>query len=120
MLHEAGFTALFAGSLLTMAVISDVPVAPTGVTEALTLTTIARTVISVLLEIAGLALDVPVMVTCVSVCGGAAGALKVTVVEVGLLSVPAPLAGLRVQATPLLSGSPVTVLDTVTLPPAST
>jgi hypothetical protein len=44
----------------------------------------------------------------------------VTEEVVELLKLPAPVAGDRLQVTPLLAGSPVVVAETVTVPPACT
>jgi hypothetical protein len=74
-LQEAGSTPLFAGSLLTMAVICDVPPAPTGFTDATSETKMAAKSMLTGADCAGSAAEVAVMVTVTSLGGGVAGAL---------------------------------------------
>jgi hypothetical protein len=81
-IQDAGSTPAFAGSLLTMAVICDVPAgqgrdgqACTGLTDAVTLTKIAGTSRLTLLDCVGSAMEVAVIVTRTSLRGGVAGAL---------------------------------------------
>ncbi len=66
---------MFAGSLLTVAVITDVPVAPTRFTEGERETMMAGTVMFAVAESAGLVTEVAVIVTFKSLDGGVAGAL---------------------------------------------
>lgn len=73
--HETGSTPLFAGSLLTMAVICDVPPAPTGLTDAVMETMMGGTSMLRLLDFVGSDTEVAVIVTNTSLGGGAAGAL---------------------------------------------
>lgn len=73
--QEAGLTPLFAGSLLTMAVISDVPAASTGLTDAVTETEMAATSMLTLFDLVESDMAVAVIITNTSLGGGVAGAL---------------------------------------------
>jgi hypothetical protein len=73
--QELILTPLFDGSLLTVAVISDVLPAPTGLTEAVAETLIAGTSMTTLLDLVGSDTAVMMMVTDRSLDGGVAGAL---------------------------------------------
>jgi hypothetical protein len=73
--QEEGFTAAFAGSKLTMAVIVDVPCACTEDGFAERETAIAANVIVIVPEFAGPLAAVAVIVTCTSLAGGVAGAV---------------------------------------------
>jgi hypothetical protein len=73
--QEAGLTPLFAGSLLTMAVICDIPPAGTGLTDAVTETKTGRTSMITLFDFVGSDTEVAVIVTDTSLGGGVAGAL---------------------------------------------
>jgi len=73
--QEAGSTPLFAGSLLTMAEICDVPPATTGLTDAVAETKTAEKTMFRLFDFVGSDTEVAVMVTDTSLGGGAAGAL---------------------------------------------
>jgi hypothetical protein len=78
MLHEVGFTPLFAGSLVTIAVIRDVPPAPTGFTDGERLTTIPVTRLSVTdADFVLSATEVAVIVTVAGLGGKVAGAVNV-------------------------------------------
>lgn len=83
-------------------------------------TAIAGTVKVAELEPSGSETEVAVMVTVRSSAGGVAGALYVTEVPVTLIRVPAPDTGERVQVTPLLAGSGLTVAVNDCVLPAST
>lgn len=72
--QELGLTPLFAGSLLTIAVIVEVPVAATVVGFAEREIVMAGTVMLAVPESAGLVTEVAVIITVKSVGGGVAGA----------------------------------------------
>ena len=73
--QEAGLTPLFAGSLVTMALISDVPPASTGLTDAVTETKMGGTSKFTWFDFVGSDTEAAVMVTDRSLGGGVAGAL---------------------------------------------
>jgi len=75
MVQEAGSTGLFAGSLVTMAVITDVPPAPTGLTDGERVTTMGGTSMLAAADFVGSLTEVAVIVTAMSLAGGVAGAL---------------------------------------------
>jgi hypothetical protein len=119
MAHDVGSTPIFAGSKLTVAVIIEVPLGQGRVGQNCTElgfaereTAMAAKVIPMDPCVAGGLADVAVMITCTSLVGGVEGAVYVTVVLVGLLRVPAPVAGEMVQEaglTCLFAGSLVTI-----------
>ena len=114
MTQEAGFTPALAGSKLIVAVMADVPCAWSEELLAESETSIAAKVnvrLPVFVESLAAA---AVIVMGTSLGGGVAGAVYVTEVAVGLLSVPAPVAGEIVQelgSTPLLAASLVTIAE---------
>lgn len=73
--QELALTPLFDGSLLTVAVMTEVPCAPTTLGAAAADTLIAGTSMTTLLDLAGFDTAVPVIVTIRSLAGGVAGAL---------------------------------------------
>jgi hypothetical protein len=118
--QEAGLTPLFAGSLPTVAVICDVPAAPTGLTDAVMETKMGGTSMFRVFDFVGSDTEVPVIVTDRSLGGGVAGALYVAEKGVVLLKLPAPEAGSMLHVTPLFAGSPAALPVSATVPPAST
>jgi hypothetical protein len=130
MAQDAGLTPAFEGSKLTIAVICEVPLGQGRVGQACTElvfaereTAIAAKVIVIEpVCVAGLA-EVAAIVTCTSLGGGVDGAVYVTEVPVGLLRVPAPVAGDIVQEagfTPLFAGSLLTIAVICDVLPACT
>jgi hypothetical protein len=87
MVHEAGSTPLFAGSKFTMAVISDIPPAPTGFTDAESKIWMAAKSSVKEADCVASATEVAVIVTITSLAGGVLGAVYVVgiplAVEVG-------------------------------------
>ena len=73
--QDLGLTARLAGSLVTVAVITEVPPAPTGLTDGERETRMAGTSMLALADFVGSVTDVAVIVTCTSLGGGVAGAL---------------------------------------------
>jgi hypothetical protein len=73
--QEAGLTPLFAGSLLTMAVICDTPPASTGLTDAVMETEMGGTSMFTVFDFAGSDTEVAMIVTDTSLGGEVAGAL---------------------------------------------
>lgn len=73
--QDVGSTSLFAGSLVTTAVIWDIPPAPTGLTDADRVTTMAGTSTLAPADFVGSLTEVAVIVTAMSLGGGVAGAL---------------------------------------------
>src|SRR5262245_5216862 len=86
-------TPWFDGSLASCAVASALPPACTIPVSSVTDIRIAGTAMVVDAVFVASATAVAVMVTVKSTDGGVAGAVYVTAVDVGLLNVPAPLAG---------------------------
>ena len=114
-----GSTPWFAGSKLTVAVIVEVPAGQGRDGQACTKrgfaereTAMAAKVMPKDPGVAGGLAEVAVMVTCTLLDGGVVGAVYVMEVLVGLLRVPAPVAGVMVQeagSTCLFAGSLVTM-----------
>jgi hypothetical protein len=73
--HDVGLTPAFAGSLLTVAVIVDMPVAPTVLGFAESEMVMAGTVMLAKFDFEGSDTEVAVIVTRTSLGGGVAGAL---------------------------------------------
>jgi len=123
MVQELGLTPAFVGSKLTVAVICEVPLTCTEKGFAERETAMAAKVIPKDPDFVGSLAEVAPMTTCTSADGGAAGAVYVTLVLVGLLRVPAPVAGLIVQEaglTPLFAGSLPTAAVICDVPAAPT
>ena len=118
--HEAASTPLFDGSLLTEAVTTDVPPAPTLSTDTVKETEMAGTSRITLLDLLGSDTAVATTVTNRSLAGGVAGALYVAEDGVTLLRLPAPDAGTKLHVTPFPVGSPDALAVSVTVPPAGT
>jgi hypothetical protein len=113
-------TPLFEGSLSTCAFATAVPPPGTIPVSNETDMIIPGTTMVVDAVFVTSATAVAVIVTVRSSVGGVAGASYVTDVDVGLLSVPAPLVGVIDHVTPLFDASLLTVLLTDTAPPAWT
>ena len=118
--QELALTPLFDGSLVTAAVTTDVPPAPTWSTDTDKETEIGGTSRITVLDLLGSDTAVATTVTDRSLAGGVAGALYVAEDEVTLLRLPAPDAGIRLHVTPLPAGSPAALPVSVTVPPAGT
>ena len=86
MLHEVGFTPLLAGSLVTVAVIRDVPPAPTGFTDGERLTAMPVERVSVTdADLVLSATDVAVIVTVTALAGAVDGAVYAAAVPLAVL-----------------------------------
>jgi hypothetical protein len=123
-LHEPGFTRLFAGSLLTAAVICDVPPAPTGFTDAERLTTIPVPRMSVTeADFVLSANEVATIVTVIWLAGGVLGAVYVVAAPLAVVvgeTVPhGAEEQLTLHVTPMFEESLITCAVTPTVPPAS-
>jgi hypothetical protein len=122
MLHEVGLTPLFAGSLVTVAVICDVPPAPTGLTVAERFTTMAVCRLNVTdADLVLSATDVAVIVTVTGLDGAVLGAVKSAASPLpvlgGTIDPHGAVEQLTVQVTPLFEESFVTCAVTFTVPP---